>query len=52
MAAPTEPSSDLRQVASGLWQMYVALTNEGFDDRQALAVIGQMLAAGANGGQT
>lgn len=40
---PTEPSADLRQLASTLWQMYVALTAEGFNEQQALIVIGQVL---------
>jgi hypothetical protein len=47
---PTEPAADLRQMAAALWQMYVALTNEGFTERQALVMIGQMMAAGQHGG--
>jgi hypothetical protein len=50
MGGPTEPSADLREAASGLWQMFVALTNEGFDERQALIIIGHVLAAGQGGG--
>jgi len=42
---PTEPSADIRTAASGLRQLYIALTQEGFDDRQALVIIGQILAA-------
>lgn len=45
---PVEPSADLRQFASGVRQMYVALINEGFTERQALAVIGTALAASIN----
>jgi hypothetical protein len=30
--------------------MYVALTAEGFDDRQALVIIGQVLAVSVGGG--
>lgn len=41
----TEPSADLRALASTLWQMFVALTSEGFTERQALVVIGQVLSA-------
>lgn len=41
---PTEPAAELRQAASGLWQLYVALTNQGFTERQALVVIGHVLA--------
>lgn len=42
---PTEPASDLRQLASILWQMFVALQMEGFTEHQALIMIGQVLAA-------
>ncbi|MCX5066664.1 hypothetical protein OOJ91_12320 [Micromonospora lupini] len=45
---PVEPSADLRQFASGVRQMFVALVNEGFTERQALAVIGTALAATIN----
>ena len=41
---PTEPSADLRAMASTLWQTFVALTHEGFSEQQALIIIGQMLA--------
>jgi hypothetical protein len=47
---PTEPSADLRQLASSLWQMYVALTLEGFSEQQALIVIGQIIEAQMKGG--
>lgn len=47
---PTEPASDLRQLASALWQTFVALTQEGFSEQQALIIIGQMLAASQMGG--
>lgn len=47
---PMEPSADMREAANGLRQLYVALTNEGFSDQQALVIIGQILAA--NGGGT
>lgn len=47
---PREPSADIRTAASALRQMYVALTMEGFDERQALIIIGQVLAAGQSGG--
>lgn len=40
---PREPSSDLRQAASGLHQMFVALVAEGFSEDQALVIIGHML---------
>ncbi len=41
----TEPSADLRQMASFLRQMYVALINEGFTEREAVAVLGTVIAA-------
>lgn len=41
----TEPSADLRQAASAMWQMFVALTREGFTEQQALIIIGQMLSS-------
>lgn len=47
---PCEPSSDIRQAASALRQMYVALTMEGFDERQALVIIGQVLASSQSKG--
>jgi hypothetical protein len=40
----TEPDAQKRRAASELWQMFVALTKEGFSERQALVVIGQILA--------
>lgn len=48
-SVPREPSADIRQAASALRQMYVALTMEGFDERQALVIIGQVLAANSGG---
>lgn len=49
--APTEPSADLRQLASMLWQMFIALRAEGFSETQALKVIGEVLAASNGGGE-
>ncbi len=46
----TEPSADIRMFASGMWQMYVALTLEGFSEQQALVVIGQVILANMRGG--
>ncbi len=45
MNGPTEPSADLRELASILRQTFVALTMEEFTENQALVIIGQMLAA-------
>lgn len=41
--SPTEPSADLRQFASFLRQMYVALLNEGFVEREAFAIVGYLI---------
>jgi hypothetical protein len=46
---PIEPSADLRQMAATLHGMYVALMQEGFTEREALVIIGQILAANAKG---
>lgn len=46
---PVEPRADLRQAAKELRQMFIALTQEGFDERQALVIISQILAAQAGG---
>lgn len=42
---PVEPASDLRVLASTVRQTYVALVQEGFTEREALTIIGQILAA-------
>ena len=44
---PIEPSADLRQLASALRQTYLALTQEGFTEQEALTIIGQILVANA-----
>lgn len=41
--SPTEPSADLRQMASFLRQMYVALMNEGFTEEEALRITAHLL---------
>jgi hypothetical protein len=46
---PKEPTAELRQLASLLHQTFIALTNEGFTEQQALVIIGQILAANAGG---
>lgn len=51
MNGPIEPNADARQFAAAMWQMFVALTKEGFTERQALVIIGQMLAANAPGSE-
>jgi hypothetical protein len=51
MNHPTEPSAALREVASTLWQTFVALTLEGFSEQQALTIIGQLLALNSGGSE-
>lgn len=51
MTAPYEPTADMRQLAKKLRDIYQALIIEGFSDRQALAIIGEVIAAGAKGHQ-
>lgn len=41
--APTEPSSDARQGALGMWGQFVAYTEAGFTPDQALFLLGQAL---------
>ena len=43
MGDQTEPSADLRFMASQLWQMFVALQKEGFSEGQALKIIGEII---------
>lgn len=50
MNGPTEPAADQRAAASFMWQMFVALTNEGFTEHQALTILGYMMASNQNGG--
>ena len=40
-----EPNAEMRTLASALWQMFTALTQQGFTEAQALVIIGQTLAA-------
>ena len=49
---PTEPAADLRQMASMLWQTFIALQQEGFNEHQALVILGQVLAAAVQQGPT
>jgi hypothetical protein len=39
----------MRQAASALRQMYVALMAEGFTEQQALVILGQAIAANGGG---
>lgn len=40
-----EPAADIRQLASAVRQTFVALTQEGFTEHQALVIVGQILVA-------
>lgn len=46
---PTEPSADLREFASFIRQMHVALVGQGFTEQQALVIVGQTIAAQMGG---
>lgn len=48
---PVEPSAEMRQFAAVMFQMYSALTQEGFERLDALAIIGKVIAANINGSQ-
>lgn len=41
-----EPSADVRAAASQIRQMYLALVSEGFEEHQALMIMGYMMAGG------
>lgn len=42
-----EPSADIRQAASAVRQMFVALVQDGFTESQALVIVGHMIATGS-----
>jgi hypothetical protein len=42
-----EPPSDMRQNALVLRQWYIALTDQGFSDDEALKIIGYQIGGGA-----
>lgn len=46
MTAPYESSADMRVMARHVRDMFQALVSEGFTERQALAIIGEVFAAG------
>lgn len=47
MAGPKEviPSEDVERFARGLREQYVALTRQGFSDKQALTICGHVIAS-------
>lgn len=51
MNGPVEPAAAFRGMARELRQVYIALINEGFTEHEALAIIGQIIAAQAGGGK-
>jgi hypothetical protein len=53
MAGPEsiEPDAQMRALAATCWQMFVALTREGFTESQALEIIGHAIKANTAGGQ-
>lgn len=47
---PIEPSADIRAAAHSIREIFLALVMEGFDERQPLIIVGQVLASqGGNG---
>jgi len=49
---PVEPSAAVRQSAKAIHEVFIALANEGFTEAQALHIIGVMLAAQIQGGDS
>lgn len=43
-----EPAAAVREAAHGIREIFIALTMEGFTEKQALVVVGQMMAAAFN----
>jgi hypothetical protein len=43
MGVPIEPSADSRALAHAFREMFIALTSEGFTERQALQIIAEMM---------
>ena len=40
-----EPSASMRGLTRGIWELFVALRKDGFNEQQALTIVGQILAA-------
>lgn len=49
MTGRTEPHADIRQAAGTLWQMHVALQEQGFTPTEALTIVAAMAVPRSNG---
>lgn len=49
MNGPEEPSADMREFARICRDMYVGLLQEGFTEREALDILGRVIAAQIGG---
>jgi len=47
---PIEPNADMRVMANALRQMFLALIQEGFNEQQAMQIVGVTLAASFGNG--
>lgn len=47
-----EPSADVRQGAKAMYQLFIALVQEGFTEAQALKMVSVMVQAQISGGGT
>lgn len=47
---PIEPSADARALARAVFDQYLALTQEGFSEGQALRIVGEMIRGVSGGG--
>jgi hypothetical protein len=45
-----EPSAAMRAGAHSIREIFIALTMEGFSEKQALVIVGQMMSAAFNSG--
>lgn len=52
MTAPIEPSSDIRQMANFWRQTFLALTQAGFTEEEALIIIGHIIRGSFLGGDS
>jgi len=52
MNSPIEPSADARSLAHTFREMFIALTAEGFTERQALQLIAEMMKNAGTGDES